>query len=59
MKQWGLPGEIIELMSSLHQIIAAGYAARTTDDVELLLGRKPMSFEQFARDYAKTWSKAA
>jgi uncharacterized protein YbjT (DUF2867 family) len=59
MKQWGLPEEIIELMSSLHQIVAAGYAAGTTDDVELLLGRKPISFEQFARDYAKTWSKAA
>ena len=59
MKQWGLPGEIIELMSSLHQIVAAGYAAGTTKDVELLLGRKPISFVQFARDYAKTWSNAA
>jgi uncharacterized protein YbjT (DUF2867 family) len=59
MKQWGLPAEIQELMSSLHQVVAAGYAAGTTRDVETLLGRKPISVEQFARDYAKTWVRAA
>jgi uncharacterized protein YbjT (DUF2867 family) len=59
MKHWGLPPEIQELMSSLHQIVAAGYAAGTTRDVETLLGRKPISVEQFARDYAKTWVRAA
>jgi len=29
-----------------------GHAARLTDDVERLLGRKPISFEQYAQDYA-------
>jgi uncharacterized protein YbjT (DUF2867 family) len=59
MKQWGLPAEILEIMTSLHTLVAAGYAAGTTGDVEALLGRKPISVEQFARDYAGTWQKAA
>jgi uncharacterized protein YbjT (DUF2867 family) len=58
MQQWGLPAEIVEAMASLHQIVAAGYAAGTTTDVEMLLGRKPISVDQFARDYVKTWNQA-
>jgi uncharacterized protein YbjT (DUF2867 family) len=59
MQAWGVPAEIVEAMTSLHQIIAAGYAAQTTHDVENLLGRKPIGVEQFARDYAKVWAKTA
>jgi uncharacterized protein YbjT (DUF2867 family) len=58
MQQWGLPAEIVEAMASLHQIVAAGYTAGTTTDVEMLLGRKPISVDQFARDYVKTWNQA-
>jgi uncharacterized protein YbjT (DUF2867 family) len=56
MKQWGLPPEIIDAMASLNQIIAAGYAAGTTGDVQALLGRAPISFTQFAKDYAGVWT---
>jgi hypothetical protein len=30
-----------------------------TREVEQLLGRKPTSFEQFSRDYAQAFQKAA
>jgi hypothetical protein len=52
MKQWGLPPEIIDAMASLNEIVSAGYAAATTDDVQTLLGRSPISFAQFAKDYS-------
>jgi uncharacterized protein YbjT (DUF2867 family) len=55
MKQWGLPPQIIEAMASLNQIVSAGYAAGTTTDVQMLLGRSPISFTQFAKDYSSVW----
>jgi hypothetical protein len=42
-------------MSSLNQIVSAGYAASISPDVQTLLGRTPITFRQFAHDYAKQW----
>jgi uncharacterized protein YbjT (DUF2867 family) len=56
MKQWGLAPEIIDAMASLNEIVAAGYAAETTSDVQTLLGRAPISFAQFAKDFSATWA---
>jgi uncharacterized protein YbjT (DUF2867 family) len=56
MKQWGLPPEIIDSMASLNEIVSAGYAAATTNDVQTLLGRAPISFAQFAKDYSAVWA---
>jgi uncharacterized protein YbjT (DUF2867 family) len=55
MKQWNLPPMIIEVMDSLNHIVAAGYAADISGDVEKLLGRKPITFAQFAKDHAAAW----
>jgi uncharacterized protein YbjT (DUF2867 family) len=41
-----------EAMVDLQHFYRVGKASRTTDDVQRLLGRKPITFDQFARDYA-------
>jgi uncharacterized protein YbjT (DUF2867 family) len=41
-----------EAMLDLHRFYRGGKASRVTDDVERLLGRKPITFDQFVRDYA-------
>jgi uncharacterized protein YbjT (DUF2867 family) len=41
-----------EAMLDLHRFYRGGKASRVTDDVERLLGRKPITFDQFGRDYA-------
>jgi uncharacterized protein YbjT (DUF2867 family) len=43
------------LYSTLYGYVRAGYTAGTVDTVETLLGRKPLSFAQFARDHAAVW----
>jgi uncharacterized protein YbjT (DUF2867 family) len=55
MKQWGLPQAVIDVMASLNDIVAAGYAAGTTNDVQTLLGHAPISFTQFAKEYSSVW----
>ena len=44
------------MTSSLNQIIKAGYAEGTTNTVEELIGKKPISFRQFAQDYKQSWT---
>lgn len=53
--EWGLPDVMVDWMSSLNQIVSAGYAAAIGRDVPALLGRAPITFAQFARDYARHW----
>lgn len=55
MQGMGMPGWVVELMDSLNRIVAAGYAAGISPDVERLLGRKPITMAQFARDYSAAW----
>ncbi len=55
MRAMGMPAELVDWMGSLNAIISAGYASGTTGDVEALLGRQPIRFAQFARDYAASW----
>ncbi len=43
----------------LQQFYRRGSASAVTRDVEQLLGRKPISFEQFSRDYAQAFQRAA
>ncbi len=53
--QWGMPDVMVDWMSSLNQIVSAGYAAGISPDAQVLLGRTPISFSQFAKDYATQW----
>ena len=40
-------------MLELFRITRAGYGSQTTTAVEHVMGRKPIPFAQFAKDYAK------
>jgi uncharacterized protein YbjT (DUF2867 family) len=51
----GAPAALVELMSALMGYVRAGYTAGIETDVEKVLGRKPTSFAQFARDHAHVW----
>lgn len=55
MKDFDMPQFNIDMLSSLNQIIKAGYAEGTTSTVEDITGKAPISFSQFARDYQSAW----
>ncbi len=48
----GMPPEAIEELARLYAIVREGSCAVVSDDVEAVLGRPPISFEQFASDHA-------
>jgi uncharacterized protein YbjT (DUF2867 family) len=53
MKQMGADDCFIDVMLELFRITRAGYGSQTTAAVEHIIGRKPISFAQFAKDYAE------
>jgi uncharacterized protein YbjT (DUF2867 family) len=55
----GLPEWSANALVDLQQFYRRGSASVVTRDVEQLLGRKPISFEQFSRDYAQSFQRAA
>ena len=55
MNQIGVSDWFIDIMMELFRIIRAGYGSETTTVVEDITGRKPISFAQFAKDYAKVF----
>jgi uncharacterized protein YbjT (DUF2867 family) len=54
----GLPADYTDFLVMIMGFQAAGYGARVTDGVPQLLGRPPLSFEQYARDHARAWAGA-
>ena len=52
----GLPAASARLLSELDRAISAGAEARTTDAVERLTGRAPVSFEAFVTPNAGAWA---
>lgn len=48
----GMPPDAIEELSRLYSIVRDGSCAVVSDDVAAVLGRPPISFEQFANDHA-------
>jgi uncharacterized protein YbjT (DUF2867 family) len=48
----GTPEWSADALVDLQNFYRLGKGSGTTDDVERLLGRKPITFDQFARDYA-------
>jgi hypothetical protein len=42
----------IDTTLQLFEVYRKGYASRVSSEVEEILGRKPISFTQFAKDYA-------
>ena len=55
----GLPEWSADALVDLHQFYRAEKASDVTGDVAQLLGRKPISLEQFSRDYAQAFQRAA
>ena len=48
-----------DALVDLQQFYRAGKASEVTGDAARILGRKPISFEQFSRDYAQAFQRAA
>ena len=56
MKEIGMEDWFVDALIELYRVIKSGYASQTTAVVEQITGRKPILFEQFARDYASSFS---
>jgi uncharacterized protein YbjT (DUF2867 family) len=55
----GLPEWSADALVDLQQLYRSGAASAVTNDVAQLLGRRPISLEQFSRDYASAFQRAA
>jgi uncharacterized protein YbjT (DUF2867 family) len=55
LKEFGINDWLINSMMELYAIVSSGYASNLSSDVEELTGKKPISFLQFARDYADSF----
>lgn len=51
----GLPKPYADFMLMILDFFKQGYASRITDSVEKIVGRKPISFETYARDFKNAW----
>lgn len=47
----GVPPSMIAFMLAEYQVTRLGLSSRTTDDVERILGREPLTLRKFATDY--------
>jgi uncharacterized protein YbjT (DUF2867 family) len=54
--EWKMPSMLVDWMDSLNTLVGMGYAAGISPDVQNLLGRAPITFAQFAKDHAQSWS---
>jgi uncharacterized protein YbjT (DUF2867 family) len=55
MRQAGMPEALVQAMSSLNRIIAAGWVAEVTDDVPRLLGRPAAAWADFVAEHRDLW----
>jgi uncharacterized protein YbjT (DUF2867 family) len=55
MQGAGMPDEIVNSLLELYTSYKAGLAAEISPVIEQVTGKKPISFEQFAQDYAEVW----
>jgi hypothetical protein len=50
------PVGYVLVMTALYAVTALGKAGYLTDDTKRLLGRDPLTFRQFAQDFAEVWA---
>ena len=50
-----MPEALVEVMSSLNRVIAAGWVAEVTQDLPRLLGRPATRFTDFVREHRSVW----
>ncbi len=55
LRKQGVPADYIKVQRMLYTPVRLGLAAETTDELARLLGRPPISFRQYAEDYAGYW----
>jgi uncharacterized protein YbjT (DUF2867 family) len=55
----GVPEAYADALLNLYQFYLTGGAAKVTNDVERVTGKKPRSFDEFARDHADAFKAAA
>jgi uncharacterized protein YbjT (DUF2867 family) len=55
LRRAGLPEGAVQYVANLYRAVRAGYAARITADVEMVSGRKPMTFDEFIRQNKAMW----
>ncbi len=55
MRKRGFTSAFIAVMTAIYTVNKLGLAATVTADVERVVRRKPILFEQFASDYRNTW----
>lgn len=55
MRQMGMPEPMVQAMSSLNRVIAAGWVAEVTDDVPRLLGRPATRWADFVAEHRNVW----
>jgi uncharacterized protein YbjT (DUF2867 family) len=53
--EWQMPAMLVDWMDSLNTLVGLGYASGISPDVQQLLGRAPIAFEQFAKDHIAAW----
>ena len=51
----GMPEPSVAYLGVLYGVVRAGYAAAVAGDFETITGRKPMTFDAFARATASSW----
>jgi uncharacterized protein YbjT (DUF2867 family) len=51
----GVPADYVEFLLMLLGFLKAGFTAAVTDSVREILGRPPISFTSYARDFASAW----
>ena len=55
MTDMGMPESIVAVLIELYAIEKAGHGSAVSPAVEQITGRKPIAFEQFAKDYAEAF----
>jgi hypothetical protein len=53
MEGSGMEDWLVDGMIELYSIIKEGYATQITNIVEQIISQKPISFSQFAKEYAE------
>ena len=55
MASYGFPKDMIKVMKMIYLIVKLGKAGDLYDDTEEILGREPITMEQYVQDYAACW----
>lgn len=52
----GSPDEFIKVQKMLYFVVRHNFSSSTKTDITKLLGRQPITFNQFAQDYSRVWA---